>query len=90
MRLGRKLDPDHVEQWQPKLWAVLIGLACGLAGGGTVVPLGPVFSSVILHAGSSDFGVLLTAFGVGAVIDAAANRIGVSLVQSEDRPVGGR
>jgi uncharacterized integral membrane protein len=26
MRLRRKLDPDHVEQWQPKLWAVLIGL----------------------------------------------------------------
>jgi dTMP kinase len=45
--------------------AVIIGLACGLAGGGTVVPLGPVFSNVVLHAGSSGFGVLLTAFGVG-------------------------
>jgi dTMP kinase len=45
--------------------AVLVGLACGLAGGGTVVPLGPVFSTVVLHAGSSGFGVLLTAFGLG-------------------------
>jgi dTMP kinase len=49
----------------PVVRAVLIGLACGLAGGGTVVPLGPVFSDQVLHAGSSGFGVLLTAFGVG-------------------------
>ncbi len=31
MRLRRKLDPDHVEQWQPKLWAILIGLVLAVA-----------------------------------------------------------
>ncbi len=48
--------------------AVLVALACGLAGGGMVVPLGPVFSDVVLHDGASGFGVLLTAFGVGVAI----------------------
>jgi dTMP kinase len=57
--------------------AVIIGLACGLAGGATVVPLGPVFSNVVLHSGSSGFGVLLTAFGVGVALGILA----VSLVQ---------
>jgi dTMP kinase len=57
--------------------AVLIGLGCGLAGGGTVVPLGPVFSTVVLHAGTSGFGVLLTAFGLGMAIAV----IGVTLLQ---------
>ena len=52
----------------PVVRAVLIGLACGLAGGGTVVPLGPVFSDQVLRAGSDGFGVLLTAFGVGVAI----------------------
>jgi dTMP kinase len=57
--------------------AVLIGLGCGLAGGGTVVPLGPVFSTVVLHTGSSGFGVLLTAFGLGM----ATAVVGVTLLQ---------
>jgi dTMP kinase len=57
--------------------AVIIGLAFGLAGGATVVPLGPVFSNVVLHSGSSGFGVLLTAFGVGVALGILA----VSLVQ---------
>jgi dTMP kinase len=61
----------------PVVRAVLIGLACGLGGGGTVVPLGPVFSKVVLHSGSSGFGVLLTAFGVGV----AMGVLGVSVIQ---------
>jgi dTMP kinase len=48
--------------------AVIIGLACGLGGGGVVVPLGPVFSKQVLHAGAGGFGVLLTALGVGVAI----------------------
>jgi len=64
--------------------AVLIGLACGIGGGGTVVPLGPVFSNVVLHSGSSGFGVLLTAFGVGVAVGV----IGVGLVQKR-LPHGG-
>jgi uncharacterized integral membrane protein len=31
MRLGRKIDPDHVEQWQPRLWAKLIALVLAVA-----------------------------------------------------------
>jgi dTMP kinase len=56
---------------------VLICLALGLAGGGTVVPLGPVFSNQVLHAGTSGFGVLLTAYGVGV----ALGILGVGVVQ---------
>jgi dTMP kinase len=79
--LGRALDDiregfDYIRTNSVVL-AVLIGLACGVGGGGTVVPLGPVFSYVVLHAGSSGFGVLLTAFGVGM----AAGVIGVGLIQ---------
>jgi dTMP kinase len=58
----------HFIRTSPVVRAVMIGLACGLAGGGTVVPLGPVFSDVVLHAGASGFGVLLTAFGVGVAL----------------------
>jgi dTMP kinase len=61
----------------PMVRAVLIGLACGLGGGGTVVPLGPVFSEKVLHTGSSGFGVLLTAFGVGVALGILV----VSLIQ---------
>jgi dTMP kinase len=57
--------------------AVLIGLTCGLAGGGAVVPLGSVFSKQVLGAGSAGFGVLLTVLGVGV----AAGVIGVTVVQ---------
>lgn len=31
MRLGRKLDRDNVEQWQPRLWLILIGLVLAVA-----------------------------------------------------------
>jgi hypothetical protein len=41
------------------------------------VPLGPVFANVVLHAGSSAFGVLLTAYGVGVGLGI----VGVGLVQ---------
>jgi dTMP kinase len=57
--------------------AVLLGLACGLAGGGMVVPLGPVFSNDVLHAGPSGFGVLLTVFGLGV----ASGVLGISVLQ---------
>jgi dTMP kinase len=57
--------------------AVIIGLACGLGGGGMVVPLGPVFSKQVLHAGAGGFGVLLTALGVGA----AAGIIALTVVE---------
>jgi dTMP kinase len=61
---------------------VLIGLACGLGGGGTVVPLGPIFSDKVLHTGSAGFGVLLTAFGVGVGVGVVV----VSLIQKRLPP----
>ena len=57
--------------------AVILGLACGLGGGGVVVPLGPVFSKQVLHKGSGGFGVLLTALGVGV----AAGIVGLTVIQ---------
>jgi MFS family permease len=67
----------HFITTSPVVRGVLICLALGLAGGGTVVPLGPVFSHDVLHAGTSGFGVLLTAYGVGV----ALGIVGVGLVQ---------
>lgn len=45
---------------------VMIGLAGGLVGGGAIVPLGPVFADDVLGGGSGSFGLLMTAFGMGA------------------------
>lgn len=45
---------------------VMIGLAGGLVGGGAIVPLGPVFAEDVLGGGSGSFGLLMTAFGMGA------------------------
>lgn len=47
---------------------VMVGLAGGLLGGGSMVPLGPVFANQVLGGGSAGFGVLMTALGIGAAI----------------------
>jgi dTMP kinase len=52
----------------PIVRGVMIGLAGGIIGGGMIVPLGPLFARDVLRGGSSTFGLLLTAFGVGAAI----------------------
>jgi dTMP kinase len=65
--------------------AVMIGLTCGLAGGGAVVPLGSVFSKQVLRAGSAGFGVLLTMFGIGVAVSV----VGVSLIQRRIPHTGG-
>ena len=46
----------------------MLGLGMGLIGGGMVVPLGPIFSAEVLHAGVAGFGLLETALGTGAAI----------------------
>lgn len=61
------------EGWQfifvnPVVRAVNIGLATGLIGGGMLVPLGPVFSIRILHAGTAGFGFFIFAMGSGVAI----------------------
>ncbi|MCU1350993.1 MAG: hypothetical protein JWM05_202 [Acidimicrobiales bacterium] len=51
--------------FNPVVRAVNVGLATGLIGGGMLVPLGPVFSRVVLGAGAAGFGLLTTSLGVG-------------------------
>ncbi len=52
----------------PLVRGVMIGLAGGLIGGGAIVPLGPTVATEVLHGGSSAFGLLMSALGVGAAI----------------------
>jgi dTMP kinase len=47
---------------------VMLGLAGGLVGGGSIVPLGPVFAREVLDSGSAGFGLLMTALGIGAAL----------------------
>jgi dTMP kinase len=61
----------------PVVRAVNVGLATGLIGGGMLVPLGPVFSDVVLGEGPSGFGVFITALGLGVAIGV----IGLSVLQ---------
>jgi dTMP kinase len=50
----------------PLVRGVMIGLAGGLIGGGSIVPLGPVLANSVLGGGSGSFGLLMTALGMGA------------------------
>ena len=52
----------------PLVRGVMVGLAGGLLGGGAVIPLGPLLSTQVLGGGTSGFGLLITALGVGAAI----------------------
>ncbi len=61
----------------PVVRSVMVGLGTGLIGGGMVAPLGPVFSSEVLDAGSAGFALMLTALGMGLAVGV----VGVSLVQ---------
>jgi dTMP kinase len=61
----------------PVVRSVMVGLGTGLIGGGMVAPLGPTFSTRVLHAGPAGFGLLLTALGMGVAIGV----VGLSTVQ---------
>ena len=49
----------------PVVRSVNLGLACGLIGGGMVVPLGSIFARDILGSGAAGYGVFITALGFG-------------------------
>lgn len=49
----------------PVVRAVNVGLATGLIGGGMLVPLGPVFSTRVLDAGTAGFGLFIFFLGLG-------------------------
>jgi dTMP kinase len=61
----------------PVVRAVNVGLACGLIGGGMLVPLGQPFSEEVLGAGPSGYGVFVFALGLGV----AGGVTGVSALQ---------
>jgi dTMP kinase len=65
----------------PVVRAVNVGLACGLIGGGMLIPLGQTFSEQVLHKGPGGFGVFVFALGVGT----AAGVVGVSALQGRLR-----
>jgi len=48
-----------------RIHAVILGFCTGLIGGGMVVPLGVTYSDTILHAGTTGFGLLEMALGMG-------------------------
>ncbi|HYZ98240.1 MAG TPA: MFS transporter [Acidimicrobiales bacterium] len=62
----------------PVVRAVNVGLACGLIGGGMLIPLGQAFSEQVLGSGPSGFGVFVFALGVGT----GAGVVSVSALQS--------
>ncbi|CAN5191832.1 MFS transporter [soil metagenome] len=84
---GRRIDwtgtfHELAEGWHfivlsPVVRAVNVGLATGLIGGGMVVPLGSVFSIVVLGAGPAGYGVFITALGLGVALGV----LGLSLGQ---------
>lgn len=57
--------------------AVNLGVATGLIGGGMLIPLGAVFATEVLDAGSEGYGLFVTALGFGV----AAGVLLVSFVQ---------
>jgi dTMP kinase len=57
---------------EPRVRGVIVGLGFGLIGAGAIIPLGPLFANEGLGGDDATYGVLLTAFGVGAAIGVVA------------------
>jgi dTMP kinase len=72
-RAGHELREGwHYIFLNPTVRAVNLGLACGLIGGGMLIPLGAVYSTEVLHAGAAGYGVFTTALGFGVAVGALA------------------
>jgi dTMP kinase len=52
----------------PRVRAVMLGLAAGLFGGGMLVPLGALFAKTDLGGGDAGFGALMSALGFGVAL----------------------
>ena len=57
---------------EPRVRGVIVGLGIGLIGAGAIIPLGPLYANEGLGGDSATYGVLLTAFGIGAAIGVVA------------------
>jgi dTMP kinase len=62
----------HYAFLNPVVRAVNVGLACGLIGGGMIVPLGQTFSDQVLHEGPSGYGVFVFSLGAGVCVGVVA------------------
>jgi len=77
------------EGWQfifinPTVRAVNLGLATGLVGGGMLIPLGAVFSTEVLGAGTAGYGLFTTALMTGVAVGV----VGVAALQKRlNKPV---
>jgi dTMP kinase len=60
IREGYRFLRDH-----PTVRSMTLGIVIAFAGVGSVISLGPVFARYSVNAGSTGFGILITAFGVG-------------------------
>lgn len=68
--LGKDLLRDVREGYRflrthPLVRAMTLGIVIAFAGVGSVISLGPTFAEYTVKAGSTGFGLLLTAFGLG-------------------------
>ena len=96
---GRRFDPgatvrEFKEGWHfifinPVVRAVNIGLACGLIGGGMLIPLGPTFVRQVLGAGDPGYGSVTFALGVGVAIGVVSLTLAQSYVPKEWLFTGG-
>ena len=62
------LDGARFIRTDPMVRGVMIGLAGGLLGGGSIIPLSSLLITQVLGGGDSSFGLLITALGLGAAI----------------------
>jgi dTMP kinase len=60
VRAGYRFLREH-----PMIRAMTVGIVMAFAGVGSVIALGPVLARYSLGAGSTGFGLLMTAFGIG-------------------------
>jgi dTMP kinase len=57
---------------EPRVRGIIVGLGFGIIGAGAIIPLGPLFANAGLGGNDATYGVLLTAFGIGASIGVVA------------------
>lgn len=62
------LDGARFIRTDPMVRGVMIGLAGGLLGGGSIIPLSSLLITQVLGGGDSSFGLLITALGLGAAV----------------------
>jgi dTMP kinase len=73
----------------PLIRSMTLGVVMGFAGVGAVIALGPVFARFSLNAGSTGFGILVTALGIGMGLGMGAMSLLTRYVDKERLFYGG-